>query len=146
MSELFKAGPAGGCGGRDFSDDPHGMYGRIKQVTIRSGAYIDAIQIAYENSLGEIIEQPQHGGNGGGKDTFLLDDDEYIIEISGRFGQFVDSLLIETNKRRSCRYGGNGGGAEYSYRAPDGYGIVGFIGRDGDYIDAIGVIFSKVKK
>ena len=43
----------------------------------------------------------------------------------------------------SCKaifVGGPGGTAEYTYEAPPGFEIVGFYGRSGDLVDAMGVV------
>ena len=72
--------------------------------------------------------------------VFLLDDDEFITGISGRAGDNVDSLVIQTIKQSSPRYGGNGGRIEFSYNAPEDTEISGFMGRAADRIDAIGVL------
>jgi hypothetical protein len=37
--------------------------------------------------------------------------------------------------------GGGGGGDNYSYGAPAGSQILGFYGRSGDQIDAIGIVY-----
>lgn len=51
---------------------------------------------------------------------------------------------IATSHGRNFSFGGGGGSVHYSYTAPPGYAIVGFIGRQGSYIDAVGVILEQV--
>jgi hypothetical protein len=58
------------------------------------------------------------------------------------YGQYVDSIRFHTNLRVSPTYGGSGGGADYYYEAPPGWQIVGFYGRSGAYIDAVGVVLA----
>jgi hypothetical protein len=71
-----------------------------------------------------------------------LDPDEYIVGISGRYGDHIDSLRIYTNKKNSPVLGGTGGSVDFGYTAPQGQMIVGFFGRAGDNLDAIGVLYA----
>ena len=82
---------------------------------------------------------------GGGR-TFKLELDEYLIGISGRFGDHINSIMFYTNKRTSPSYGGSGGTDTFSYTAPAGQRIVGFFGRAGDNLDAIGVLYAPIKR
>ena len=141
--KTYENGPSGGTGGKAFTDNATDEKMRLKGILIRAGSRIDAIQIIYEKSNGTTHENPIHGGNGGKEHLFMLDDDEFITSITGRFGSEIDSLTIQTNKRTSIGYGGSGGGSVYSYIAPEGNEISGFLGRSGDRIDAIGVLFRK---
>jgi hypothetical protein len=52
----------------------------------------------------------------------------------------VDSLRIHTNMRVTETFGGPGGGVDFFYQAPIGFSIIGFVGRSGLYLDAIGVV------
>lgn len=140
MARNYRNGSSGGGGGIAFVDDVVDTDVRIKEIRIRAGSRIDSVQIVYEKANGGTVEKPQHGGNGGRLQVFLLDDDEFITGISGRAGDNVDSLVIQTNKQSSPRYGGNGGRIEFSYNAPEDTEISGFMGRAADRIDAIGVL------
>jgi len=134
-------GSCGGVGGAPFTDGQTG--GRsIAEVRIRSGAFIDAIQIVYvDDATGETITNPRHGGSGGKLDVFKLAPKEYITEVGGKHGWYIDSLWIKTNKgRTSKKYGGAGGAVTFTLQAPPGTRIHGFFGRAGNYLDAIGVI------
>ena len=119
--ETSKCGPSGGYGGSEFADDfiPEGS--KVVEVQIRSGSRIDAVQIIHVTSEGIRHPFPKHGGGGGSNQTaFLLDADEYITGISGRYGTKVDSIRIHTNKQTSLLYGGSGGSSEYHYETPEG--------------------------
>lgn len=138
-------GPSGGLGGKYFSGgQAAGRFSsddrRLIEVRIRSGAFIDAIQTVYVNAIGQKIVSPMHGGAGGTLSVFKLGANEYITRISGKYGWYIDSLLIETNKGRAKGWGGTGGSANYTYTAPAGYRIHGFFGRSGKFLDAIGII------
>jgi hypothetical protein len=151
ISYLFAAnqfsycGPSGGYGGQYFSDqNVCGQFSsdnrRLVEVRIRSGVYIDAIQTVYVNIADQKFESPLHGGTGGTLSVFKLAPDEYITRISGKYGVFIDSLQIVTNKGNVKGWGGTGGAGNYIYTAPPGSRIHGFFGRSGKFLDAVGVI------
>lgn len=137
-------GPSGGTGGSPFVDViPEGA--RIVEVKLWGGKRVDAFQIFYETAGGVRGWLPKRGGSGGKEVTppLQLGRDEYINEIRGRYGDRVDSLVIDLETKRDWfgyKAGGDGGKGEYKYTAPPGTQIVGFTGRAGKEIDAIGVV------
>ncbi|MEH6579968.1 MAG: jacalin-like lectin [Amphritea sp.] len=140
-SALIKVyeGPFGGAGGVLFERlIPHGS--RITEIQIRAGVYIEALQIFYEKKDGRLQDSSRIGGHGGQLYRFKLDKGEYIIGISGRYGQFVDSIRIHTNRRVSPRYGGIGGTHNYRAIARFNTELIGFFGRSGLHVDAIGIV------
>jgi hypothetical protein len=141
--DQITLGPSGGYGGSPFVDSvPSGAV--PSEILIRSGTYVDTLQMVLQLPNGQIEYMDRHGGNGGDADSFDLRDGEYITAIGGRYGQYVDSIQFYTNMRISTIYGGSGGDADYYYEAPPGWQIVGFYGRSGDYVDAIGVVLAKL--
>jgi hypothetical protein len=106
---------------------------------------VDAIQVSWSDSS----PAHKHGGNAGSSDTIRFASDEYLVGISGKYGEKVDSIRFVTNKEVYGPYGGPGGDVEYDYNdakpISPSVTIVGFCGRAGDYIDAIGCIFSVEK-
>jgi hypothetical protein len=144
--QASEANIAGGRGGSPFSDQGIPAGARISEIRIRSGRNVDSIQAVYTLQNGRIMEGPVHGGTGGNIQTFRLDSDEYIIGISGRCGDFVDSIAIETNKRKSPTFGGPGGDRNYAIAVPEGNQVIGFTGRAGGYLDAVGVNYAPVDR
>lgn len=134
---------AGGGGGSVFADRDIPAGARITEVRVRAGDWIDSVQAVYTLSDGRTVEGTRHGGTGGKVNSFRLDRDEYITGISGRGGERIDSLCIQTNKRTSQVFGGRGGSQEYRIDVPAGNQAVGFTGRSGKYLEAIGLIFAK---
>jgi hypothetical protein len=134
----------GGTGGLPFSDgnDTRGI--RILEIRVFSGDWVDAVQAVYMLPDGRIVEGNRRGGPGGRQSVFRLDSDEQITGISGRYGEYIDSIRINTNKRTSPVYGGRGGDRPYSINVPSGNQAVGFTGRSGDYLDAIGLVYSPI--
>ena len=139
-------GPSGGHEGSEFVDIvPPGA--RITEIRIHSGERIDAIQVIYAGADGRPIEMPRHGGSGGGLEVLRLGRGEYINEIKGRYGARLDSLTIGVEGKRAdwtgFHAGGSGGSADFRYQAPYGMEIIGFRGRSGAELDAIGVVLRK---
>ena len=133
---------AGGRGGNPFSDTQPAAGTRVTEVRVRSGEMIDAVQMVYATVSGSSSLAGQHGGSGGRLNVFRLDADEYITGISGRHGEMIDSLRIHTNKKTSPLYGGSGGSRDYQIEVPTGTEALGFVGRAGERLDAIGLTYA----
>lgn len=121
---------AGGSGGSSFN---FSVSSQITSISIRSGWYVDALNVSYANG-----QTYSYGGNGGSEHKINLGRDEFLTGIKGRAGKYIDNISFITNKRTYGPYGGNGG-APYSFSAPEGYVIDGFYGRSGKFIDAISI-------
>jgi hypothetical protein len=135
---------AGGRGGSEFSDRDLPPGARISEVRVRASERVDAIQAIYLLPDGRTIEGPRHGGWGGRESVFRLDSDEYIVGLSGRYGDGIDSLRIHTNKRTTQPFGGRGGNRDYRIEVPIQNQAVGFAGRTGEGLDAIGLAYSEL--
>lgn len=150
ISSLYGSSQLGGRGGTAFLDKvPVG--GRLSKVDIRCGGYIDSIQATYivdgAPQLG-----PQFGGNGGELRTLNIGADEYIESIKARVGEFIDGLQFtlrdtKTNATRVWpgvgQFVGGTGGHEDEISAAPGMRVVGFWGRCGLYVDALGISVAK---
>ncbi len=136
----------GGRGGDEFTDFSPPAGSRVVEVRIYAGDTIDSLQMIYSLPDGRTTAGSKHGGRGGNPNTFRLDADEYITGISGRFGNTVDSLRFHTNRRTSPNYGGRGGSQDYRAEVPSGYQAMGFKGRAGNTIDAIGLVYSPASR
>jgi hypothetical protein len=138
--ETAQTSVFGGNGGANFSDTEFQSGARIMEVRVYSENWIDAVQLGYEIQGGRTVTGPRRGGPGGRENVFRLEKDEYITGISGRYGDYIDSLTIQTNRRTSPLFGGSGGKRDYRIEVPSGYQAVGFVGRSAKYLDAIGLI------
>lgn len=136
VAEFF-----GGPGGQYFQDPALAAGTRVAALRVRAGAWIDAIQLVWSGPDGQEYPLVQHGGNGGSPHTFRLEPGEFITALSGRYGHYVDSVQIHTNRRDSPVYGGPGGSVAYRIEAPPERQIAGLAGRSGIYLDAIGAVF-----
>jgi Jacalin-like lectin domain len=92
--------------------------------------------------LGSQDSQKSMGGGGGVRKVLSLQPGEYITEVSGRYGSLVDSITTRTSRSQTMTWGGLGGVKGFDYQAPPGTQIVGFWGRSGQLIDAIGVLMA----
>lgn len=97
------------------------------------------LQVIWQDSDGNVYRNPPDGRGGGTSDMFVLqrEQGEYIKSISGRYGDAADSMVLASNLGRQSNFWGGGGGKRgtYVFTAPDGWDIVGFAGRSGDWID-----------
>jgi hypothetical protein len=141
--ETRKSGPSGGTGGDEFVDQILPQDDRVVEVHIHTQERVNGIQIIHETIDGCRHPFPLHGRAAGVCEILRLDADEFMVRISGRFGAHVDSIRIHTNKRVLPLLGREDGGGVYVYEALPGTEIVGFCGRAGSRLDAIGVILRR---
>ncbi|XP_037432365.1 horcolin-like [Triticum dicoccoides] len=112
MSKPVKIGPWGGDGGepRDIEYTPLALV----RVAIRSGDAINAIGFTYVDTSGNLHEEEWGGSEGEKFEELLLQELEYVLEISGTYGSspesYVTSLELVTNKGRTIRGGTAGSG------------------------------------
>ncbi|HTW54712.1 MAG TPA: hypothetical protein VME45_22675 [Stellaceae bacterium] len=146
-NKMDQAGPSGGFGGKEFSDEAYIRPGSsVAEVRIWAGNYVDAIQVVLRDQNGVTYELTKHGGDGGNYHSLTMTEGEKIVHVYGRCGSWVDSINVVTNFNQSLSAGGGGGSTSYSYAFDN---ILGFMGRAGEpfqgakesFIDAIGVVF-----
>ncbi len=133
----------GGGGGSPFSTQNVPAGARIAEIRVYASDRLDSVQVVYDLPDGSVVEGQRFGGSGGRQRIFRLDSDETLTGISGRYGSYVESLRIHTNKRISPLYGGTGGTGSFQVDVPNGSQAVGFVGRAGQYIDAIGLMHTR---
>jgi len=135
---MAEINPIGGSGGT-FRKDPVAGVEKVIAVLISTGLLVDFVQLMVcQNGAPQVLAQ--HGGDGGHLTPFVLADDEYLTGITGRYGLYIDSITLHTNKRTSQRFGGRGGEREYTIHAQAGEQIVGLCCRSDTSVDAIGAI------
>lgn len=128
---CISLGPWGGPKGKKWNYMPKGF---INKISIAHGGVIDSISDSTSF----------FGGKGGNRtDTICIDyPKEYLTSISGTVGSYgghevVMSLCFVTNQNRYGPYGSDTG-TRFSYNGKGGI-IVGFHGRVGKYLDAVGI-------
>jgi hypothetical protein len=127
----------GGNGGNSFTDDLT-TEKIITRVIVRHGELVDSIQLRWKTSSGDRSGE-RHGGGGGAESYFDLNEGECIESISGEAGDFVRKLAFKTNAGKEYTFGKGGCGSKPFTIDVKGKKILGFWGRSGAYLDAIGV-------
>jgi len=140
-------GPSGGNGGQTFDQwKASGEARDIRTVSVLQDGSIRCLSVLYRDRSGSFQNGYCNPGPGplsfNGGAGISLDPDEYVIGISGRYDDHVNSLRIYTNKKNSPIFGGSGGKFDFGYTAPQGQMIVAFYGRAGTNLDAIGVLYA----
>ncbi|CAH2036786.1 unnamed protein product [Thlaspi arvense] len=138
-------GPWGGQSGHAWDD---GMFTAVRQIIVAHGSGIDSIQVEYDKN-GSSVWSEKRGGKGGTKfDKVKLDyPHEYLTSVNGTYGSFdvwgnlcVRSLTFESNRKKYGPFG-----TFFSLPKSDSK-IIGFHGKAGWYLDAIGVHLQPIPK
>ncbi|KAJ0971382.1 hypothetical protein J5N97_019341 [Dioscorea zingiberensis] len=143
--KTIKVGIWGGHGGSAWDD---GSYSGIQVITLKYGRCIDSIQVQYSDKTGKPVLAHKHGGIGGNHTSQIkLQPDEFLIGITGHYSPVVHggtpvicSLTIKSNRRTFGPFGAEEG-TPFTLSMEGGF-IVGFYGRGGWYLDAIGIYLS----
>ncbi|KAK2985353.1 hypothetical protein RJ640_002637 [Escallonia rubra] len=143
LGGLLSAGPWGGEGGAKWSYKPRGA---IVKIVVGHGLIIDSIMFGSKNEDGSQEYSPKFGGDGESATEIVFDSpSEYLTGISLTYGTMkgvigfisVTSILLRTNVRKYGRFGSETG---ISASLPlKGGTIVGFYGRSGLTVDALGI-------
>ncbi|KAK4368711.1 hypothetical protein RND71_012503 [Anisodus tanguticus] len=147
--QTISVGPWGGVNGLHWDD---GVYSTIRKLEIAHGTGVDSLKVEYDKN-GTSVWSEKHGGSGGAKtDKIRLNyPDEFLTSMHGYYGSlhergsiFVRSLTFQSNKRTYGPYGVQQG---TYFTLPISRGkIVGFHGKSGWYLDAIGVYIDPIHK
>ncbi|ERN01274.1 jacalin-related lectin 3 isoform X1 [Amborella trichopoda] len=139
----FGPGPWGGDGGRPWDD---GVYSGIKQIVLIRGEAVCSIQIEYDRN-GQSVWSARHGGRGGETTHRIKFEypNEVLTCITGYYGavarddrlEVIKSLTFCTSRGKYGPYGEELG-TYFTSNRTEGK-VVGFHGRSGSYLYAIGV-------
>ncbi|KAL5203031.1 hypothetical protein ABZP36_013983 [Zizania latifolia] len=142
MSSPEMFGPWGGSGGTIFDD---GAYTGVWQINLTRAVGITSMKVLYDRN-GQAVWGNKHGFSGAvSPDKIIFHfPSEVLTHITGYYGStmimgptVIRSLTFHTNRRRYGPYGDEYG-TYFSTSFTNGR-IVGFHGREGWYIDGIGV-------
>ncbi|KAK2660603.1 hypothetical protein Ddye_007136 [Dipteronia dyeriana] len=141
IKDVAAYGPWGGTGGFSFDD---GTYTSIRQINLSHNKGIISIKVCYDRD-GKAVWGSTHGDSGGFKfDRVIFDyPSEILTCITGTYGlvkytNVIKSITFHTNKGKHGPFGEEKG-SSFTSNAKAGENIVGFHGREGLFLDAIGV-------
>ncbi|XP_062097348.1 jacalin-related lectin 3-like [Humulus lupulus] len=142
VKQAVSYGPWGGTGGMLFDD---GVYTGVREIHIARSGGVVSIKVCYDMN-GRAVWGNKNGGNGGFRlDKIAFDyPHEYLTHISGYYGSLIlrgptviKSLTFFTNKKKYGPFGDEQG-LPFSSGQKDGI-VVGFHGKQGWFVDSIGV-------
>uniref|UniRef100_A0A0E0N372 Jacalin-type lectin domain-containing protein n=1 Tax=Oryza rufipogon TaxID=4529 RepID=A0A0E0N372_ORYRU len=142
ISTPVRFGPWGGNGGTIFDD---GIYTGVRQINLKRGLGISTMKVLYDRN-GQAIWGDKRGSSGAARAEKVVFDfpSEILTHITGYFSStmimgstVIKSLTFHTTKKSHGPFGDETG-TFFSSCLTEGR-IVGFHGRDGWYIDSIGV-------
>lgn len=143
-------GPSGGSGGEVcHTNDLHPDW-RLTSINVRAKSWVDRIELTFDTG-GPEDKIARCGGDGGDPQTVLtINPNEYIVRLTGRYGNYIDFFYVEVagNPKgpKGRRFGNPSSTASgtFDYQAPDGMYIAGFLVKSHTYLDAIGVFYRKL--
>ncbi|KAH8730418.1 Endonuclease/exonuclease/phosphatase [Phaeosphaeriaceae sp. PMI808] len=104
--------------------------GSVATVTLRGQNRLDAIGVTWKSG-----QTFRHGGNGGNEVSLTLQDGELLVAAT-----LIFYAELRTSKGRSLKSGTMTSDC-VEQSAPQGSGIVGFLGRGGDEVDMVGFVY-----
>ena len=138
----------------DYLGGPHGNYfndvpsladvasPKASSITLRGANRLDGVSLSL--SSGQTFK---HGGDGGTASTLTLNADERLVSATVCQGKYNDqtrifSMEVKTSSGRTVAAGKTTSDCA-TRSVEDGWGIVGFTGRDGDEIDRVAFVYGK---
>ncbi|GET00497.1 jacalin-related lectin 3 isoform X1 [Rhizophagus clarus] len=153
----------GSCDGSSFNDldriaeafgqSKEALYCTIKdihveKINIACGSFVDSLQFSYRVTTDTSIhhiEGNKHGGEGGSSaETISFEPDEFITNLSGKCGFYIDNLSFKTfipSRQETKNYGpyGGEGGDEFNLRFRDDEVLACILGKYDRFLNEIGV-------
>ncbi|XP_019090765.1 PREDICTED: myrosinase-binding protein 2-like isoform X1 [Camelina sativa] len=128
----------GGNGGFAWDD---GAFDGVRKVLIgRNGKNVGYVRFEY--AKGQITVPHAHGNKQEAPQEFLVDyPNEHITSVEGTIDGYLTSLTFKTSKGRTSPAFGTVVGSKFLFEET-GLKLVGFYGRSGNVIDALGAHFA----
>ncbi|KAG2895555.1 hypothetical protein PC115_g17780 [Phytophthora cactorum] len=142
LSESF-----GGPHGKDFSDENDVSAGQIiGSITLHVGKRCHGLELQVAAPVAQTFT---HGGDGGTLNTLTLNADEYITSMEAHWGKHkghtrIFYLSFGTSDGKSVS-GGSMTDSKSTVTAPEGFQLGGFFGRQGDELDLLGAIWTRIE-
>ncbi|KAL6614652.1 hypothetical protein ACP70R_036922 [Stipagrostis hirtigluma subsp. patula] len=151
-SKVIKVGPWGGTGGSPWDDGPHRG---IRSITVMYCRYLESMKVEYIDRSGYPVLGEKHGGGAqrSHSETVELDyPGEFVTGVRGWYGvahrgstPVVRSLTFETSQgKEHGPFGDEDGGVPFAYPMEGGV-VVGFAGRSGWHLDAVGLYVAALR-
>ncbi|CAM0954200.1 unnamed protein product [Alopecurus aequalis] len=149
--KLMKVGPWGGAGGNPWDDGGHTG---IRSITLSYDSLcVTSISVEYDSN-GLAVPGERHGGATGRltNQIKLVFPDEHLTAVSGRYGPVapggspvIRSLAFRTERWDYGPFGAAAGeGTPFEF-AVEGGVVVGFCGRSGWQLDAVGMYVAALR-
>ncbi|GBG32302.1 Griffithsin [Hondaea fermentalgiana] len=105
-------------------------HGRLAVVRVRSGRHVDAIEFEFQDGF---VKTYGNVSGGEKQEDFVLHipEREYIVQIKGRQGSYLDGIQFVSNLGRTSRWYGGSGGKPFASTADAGTMIIGLDMADG---------------
>ncbi|KAG3110804.1 hypothetical protein PI124_g12512 [Phytophthora idaei] len=142
LSESF-----GGPHGNYFSDENAVPAGQtIGSITLHVGKRCHGLELQV---AAPVAQNFTHGGDGGTLNTLTLNADEYITSMEAHWGKQegrtrVFYLSFGTSDGKSVS-GGSMTDSKSTVTAPEGLQLGGLFGRQGDELDLLGAIWTRIE-
>ena len=145
MGQKFAAGKNHSFVTKAWDDGKYLTYAdhKISKIKLIYDHVIFGIQVFYRVAPHNLTEMcPLHLGHLVGnykvkEKEVLFEDDEYLIEVYGRYGEAIDQIGFKSNKGDLGRTGGDGGSTTFSLKADPDYYFSTFSGGTGGLLDYI---------
>ncbi|EGZ15941.1 hypothetical protein PHYSODRAFT_508902 [Phytophthora sojae] len=137
---------SGGPHGTEFSDEASVSVGQtVDSITIRAGERVDGVSLEVTGPKAATFN---HGGAGGDGNTLKLAAGEHITSMEAHWGKKdgrtrIFYLSFGTSAGNSVS-GGSMTEDKNTVKAPEGFQLGGFFGRDGEEIDSLGAIWARI--
>ncbi|OWZ07699.1 hypothetical protein PHMEG_00019873 [Phytophthora megakarya] len=141
LSESF-----GGPHGTEFSDQSSVAAGQtINSITVRAGERVDGVSLEVTAPTAATFS---HGGTGGKENVLKLEAKEYITSMEAHWGEKkgrtrIFYLSFGTSAGHTVA-GGSQTESKNTVMAPEGFQLGGFFGQDGEEIDKLGAIWTRI--
>ncbi|KAG1708877.1 hypothetical protein DVH05_022509 [Phytophthora capsici] len=144
--DIHLSNAVGGPHGTHFTDVGLAAGGQtVSAVSIQAGDRVDGVTLEVSDPTESTLT---HGGTGGTANKLALESGEIIVAMEAHWDKKdgktrIFYLKLLTSNGRSVE-GGTETGSSATLTAPEGFQLSGFHGREGDNIDALGAIFTRV--
>uniref|UniRef100_A0A0A9ADE6 Jacalin-type lectin domain-containing protein n=1 Tax=Arundo donax TaxID=35708 RepID=A0A0A9ADE6_ARUDO len=153
-SKAIKVGPWGGSGGSPWDD---GAHRGVRSITVTYGRFLESMRVEYVDWNGRPVLGEKHGGGTARSRSHKIELDfpyEFVTGVSGSYRAahggsppVVRSLTFATSRGKEHGPLGDADadGVPFSYPMEGGV-VVGFTGRSGWHLDAVGLHVAALRR